>query len=165
MPKPNAKIINREDRFKAEYNLLEAESFKSHFNRIIGKELMIKLNKTPDFTNPDVVIIYSFDFDSFKIDLILKSIFIYGKYNKFIRGIPQTHWICKNCEGKGCKICNFTGKRYLTSVEELVSKPFIYEAKASDSKFHGAGREDIDVRMLGKGRPFIIELRNPKVRH
>lgn len=25
-------------------------------------------------------------------------------------------------------------------------------------KFHSAGREDIDVRMLGQGRPFLIEL-------
>ena len=27
---------------------------------------------------------------------------------------------------------------------------------------HAAGREDIDVRMLGKGRPFIFEFINPK---
>jgi tRNA pseudouridine synthase 10 len=27
---------------------------------------------------------------------------------------------------------------------------------------HAAGREDIDVRMLGKGRPFIIEFVSPK---
>ncbi len=26
------------------------------------------------------------------------------------------------------------------------------------AKFHAAGREDIDVRMLGRGRPFIIEI-------
>ena len=161
---PNAKIINREDKFKAEFNLLEAESFKSHFNRVIGKELMIRLNKNPEFINPDLVVVFSFDFDSFKIELILKSLFIYGKYNKLIRGIPQTHWTCKNCRGKGCKDCNFTGKRYLTSIEELISEPFLRESYAIDSKFHGAGREDIDVRMLGEGRPFILELRNPKVR-
>jgi tRNA pseudouridine synthase 10 len=28
---------------------------------------------------------------------------------------------------------------------------------------HAAGREDIDVRMLGQGRPFIIEFVNPKL--
>ena len=27
---------------------------------------------------------------------------------------------------------------------------------------HGSGREDIDVRMLGHGRPFILEFINPK---
>jgi tRNA pseudouridine synthase 10 len=27
---------------------------------------------------------------------------------------------------------------------------------------HGSGREDIDVRMLGRGRPFVMEFTNPK---
>ena len=31
------------------------------------------------------------------------------------------------------------------------------------NKFHGAGREDIDVRMLGRGRPFVLELIDPKI--
>jgi tRNA pseudouridine synthase 10 len=30
--------------------------------------------------------------------------------------------------------------------------------------FHGAGREDIDARMLGKGRPFVLEVKIPKKR-
>ncbi|XQJ25374.1 hypothetical protein NXY56_001306 [Leishmania guyanensis] len=28
-------------------------------------------------------------------------------------------------------------------------------------KFHSAGREDVDVRMLGEGRPFVLELISP----
>ncbi|KAG5483883.1 hypothetical protein CUR178_06880 [Leishmania enriettii] len=28
-------------------------------------------------------------------------------------------------------------------------------------KFHSAGREDVDVRMLGEGRPFVLELVSP----
>ena len=28
--------------------------------------------------------------------------------------------------------------------------------------FHSGGREDIDVRMLGQGRPFILEFLNAK---
>lgn len=31
-----------------------------------------------------------------------------------------------------------------------------------DIKFHAGGREDIDVRMLKGGRPFVIELVNPR---
>lgn len=27
---------------------------------------------------------------------------------------------------------------------------------------HAAGREDIDVRMLGRGRPFILEIQNAR---
>ncbi|MFX0002096.1 MAG: tRNA pseudouridine(54/55) synthase Pus10 [Candidatus Hodarchaeota archaeon] len=162
--KPSSQIVNREDKFKSEFNLLEAESFKSHFNRVLGKQLLSILNKTPEFSKPDLLIIYSLDYEEFSIELVLRSIFIYGKYKKLIRGIPQTHWFCKKCMGIGCESCNYTGKQYLISVEELISPEFIDASKATDLKFHGAGREDIDVRMLGSGRPFIIELRNPKIR-
>ena len=162
--RPKAQIINHEDKFKTEFNILEAESFKSHFNRVVGKNLMNSIEKSPEFNNPDVLIIFSLSFDSFDIELKLKSLFIFGKYNKFIRGIPQTHWFCKSCMGNGCRLCNYTGRQYLTSVEELISPEFLKESKAISSKFHGAGREDIDVRMLGKGRPFVLELRNPKIR-
>ncbi|MFX1392280.1 MAG: tRNA pseudouridine(54/55) synthase Pus10 [Promethearchaeota archaeon] len=161
---PDSEIINREDKFKAELNLLNSESFKSHFNRLIGKKISLELKKPAEFNNPDVLFIYSISFDNFKLELLLKSLFLAGRYNKLIRDIPQTRWICKNCQGKGCESCNFSGKKYKTSIEELISPEFIKEAQATDSKFHGAGREDIDVRMLGNGRPFILELKNPQIR-
>ncbi|MFX0030863.1 MAG: tRNA pseudouridine(54/55) synthase Pus10 [Candidatus Hermodarchaeota archaeon] len=161
---PDSQIINREDKFKTEFTLLEAESFKSHFNRVVGKYLSDYLNKSPEFINPELLLIYFIGYNSLNIKLNLKSLFIYGRYNKLIRGIPQTHWSCKMCMGRGCQLCNFTGKQYLTSVEELINPEFIKTSEATDSKFHGAGREDIDVRMLGQGRPFILELRNPKIR-
>jgi len=160
----DAQIINNEDNFKANHNLLEAESFKNHFNREVGKILSSILGKPAEFAMPDITIIYSVKFGSFDITLLLRSLFIYGRYNKYVRGIPQTHWNCRSCRGKGCELCKFTGKQYQTSVEELVSPEFVNETNADGSKFHGAGREDIDVRMLGKGRPFILELTNPKIR-
>ena len=48
------------------------------------------------------------------------------------------------------------------SVQELIERIALPRFKCWKSKFHGAGREDIDVRMLGEGRPFILELINPK---
>ncbi len=164
---PDSKIINKEDKFKSELNLLDSESFKSHFNREIGKILSTSLNKLVEFNNPDIVLIFSigeYGHKRFDVDLIIKSVFISGRYNKLIRGIPQTHWFCKKCSGKGCKNCNFTGRIYEISIEQLISPEFVKEVQATESKFHGAGREDIDVRMLGEGRPFILELKNPKKR-
>ena len=160
----DAQIINREDNFKAIHNLLEAESFKNHFNREVGKELSPMLGKPAEFRMPDITIIFSVKFGSFEINLLLRSLFVSGRYNKYVRGIPQTHWDCRICRGRGCESCKFTGKQYKTSVEELISPEFLKETKADGSKFHGAGREDIDVRMLGNGRPFVLELRNPKIR-
>lgn len=160
----NSQIVNREDSFKAHFNLLDSESFKNHFNREVGKEVSSILKKPSEFTSPDITVIYTISFTSSEVNLLIRSIFIKGRYNKFVRGIPQTHWDCRTCRGKGCELCNFTGKQYKTSVEELISPLFIIAANAEGSKFHGAGREDIDVKMLGKGRPFILELKNPKSR-
>jgi len=160
----NAEIVNREDIFKANYEILESESFKTHFNREVGKILIQMVQKNTEFKNPDITVIFSLSYDSFTIDLLIRSLFIYGKYQKLIRGIPQTHWDCRKCRGSGCAACNNTGKQYPTSVEELINPKFKEASKSTASKFHGAGREDIDVRMLGNGRPFILELKNPVIR-
>ncbi|MBY9018458.1 MAG: tRNA pseudouridine(54/55) synthase Pus10, partial [Candidatus Lokiarchaeota archaeon] len=160
----NGKIINKEDEFKVRFKILGAESFKSHFNREVGKLLSTQIKKSTDFANPDITIIFSLSFDSFSINFVIRSLFIYGRYNKLIRGIPQTHWDCRRCKGMGCVNCNYTGKQHQTSVEELIIPEFIKVSKSTGAKFHGAGREDIDVRMLGKGRPFILELQNPVLR-
>ena len=53
---------------------------------------------------------------------------------------------------------------YDTSIEELISKHILNVTKGEEVLFHGCGREDIDVLMLGNGRPFIIEIKNPKCR-
>jgi len=160
----DSQIVNREDNFKARFNLLDSESFKNHFNREVGKELSLTLQKPSEFTKPDITVIYTLGFTSSEVNLLIRSTFVKGRYNKFIRGIPQTHWDCRVCRGKGCELCNFSGKQYETSVEELISPEFVKEAKAVGSKFHGAGREDIDVKMLGEGRPFVLELKSPKIR-
>jgi tRNA pseudouridine synthase 10 len=53
---------------------------------------------------------------------------------------------------------------YPTSVEALVSKPVLEAAQGQESAFHASGREDIDARMLGTGRPFVVEISKPKKR-
>jgi len=54
---------------------------------------------------------------------------------------------------------------YDTSVEELISKKALELTKSTDESFHGSGREDIDALMLGNGRPFVLEIKNPKIRN
>ena len=53
---------------------------------------------------------------------------------------------------------------YPESVEELVSKLLLEAAEGEKTSFHASGREDIDARMLGTGRPFVIEISKPKKR-
>ncbi|EQD50380.1 THUMP domain protein, partial [mine drainage metagenome] len=75
-----------------------------------------------------------------------------------------THWPCRRCRGRGCDTCHGTGKTYPTSVEELVGAPLLEATGAEATRFHGMGREDIDARMLGRGRPFVLELLRPRRR-
>ena len=53
---------------------------------------------------------------------------------------------------------------YPESVEELSSKPLLEATEGEETFFHASGREDIDARMLGTGRPFVIEVSKPKKR-
>ena len=156
-------ILEREDNIRAKYNITKGESIKSEFTRELGKLIMNQTNKEPDFELPDITIIV--DLFKQKITLQKRSLFIYGRYNKFIRTIPQTRWPCYDCNGKGCVRCGYTGKRYTESVEELIAEPILEITGGTGSRFHGAGREDIDALMLGNGRPFVLEIKEPEKRH
>ena len=139
------------------------ESLKHAFNRAVGKEFeRIVGHGTVDFQHPDVS--FTVDLTADELRVHVASVYIYGRYRKLVRGIPQTHWPCRKCGGKGCAACNYTGKQYPESVEELIAGPFIAAAGADGAHLHGAGREDIDARMLGTGRPFVLELVSPRHR-
>lgn len=92
------------------------------------------------------------------------KVYIEGRYRKFVRDLPQTIFYCPECKGrgKGCRRCSGYGKLTRDSVEELIARKVLRRFKSWKGKFHGAGREDIDVRMLGPGRPFVYEIINPK---
>ncbi|MEO0481577.1 MAG: tRNA pseudouridine(54/55) synthase Pus10 [Planctomycetota bacterium] len=90
-------------------------------------------------------------------------LFLESRYQKFARDLPQTRFYCPRCKGhrrrrEDCKTCDGRGKLSDDSVEELLSRRLLPALKAKRGTFHGAGREDIDVRMLGRGRPFVFEV-------
>ena len=99
------------------------------------------------------------------VDLDIRSHYIYGRYLKHERGIPQTRWPCRACKGRGCRKCDQTGLQYLTSVQGYIGDPILELYGSSEHAFHGMGREDIDVRCLGRGRPFVIEMKKPVKRN
>lgn len=83
------------------------------------------------------------------------SILLYGRYNKLNRKVSQTPWCVEGGHGQGGA---------LSSVQCEISKAVVDIFKPAEGQvfLHAAGREDIDVRMLGTGRPFVFELMNPK---
>jgi tRNA pseudouridine synthase 10 len=113
----------------------------------IGSKLEKELNKKVDFVRPDIVIVVNLE--TGKVSFDIKSAYIYGRYNKYQRGLAQTKW---------------NRKEKIYSVEETMGLPFIKNLKGEGAALHGCGREDIDVLMLGDGRPFVLEIKRPKKR-
>jgi len=106
--------------------------------------------------------------DAEKPNLPNAKVFVEGRYRKLTRDLPQTVFFCPQCKGhprrrRGCERCEGFGKLTRDSVQELVGWVAGAAFKTRKNKFHGAGREDVDVRMLGEGRPFVLEMVNPKV--
>jgi tRNA pseudouridine synthase 10 len=155
-------IAENEEMVWSDLTLAEPEPFKSEVNREVGKAISVITGKNVDFKKPDIVALL--DVATGNVEIQINSVFFIGRYQKFERGIPQTHWNCRACKGVGCEKCNFSGKQYADSVEELIGRPVIEAFNGKTAVLHGAGREDIDARMIGTGRPFILEVVEPKIR-
>ncbi|HVP92317.1 MAG TPA: tRNA pseudouridine(54/55) synthase Pus10 [Acidobacteriota bacterium] len=155
-------VEEREDEFKADFNVSYGENMRNEFGRVIGKKIAERNGKTVDFQKPEIVVLT--DPFSSEITLQINPLYVSGRYRKLVRGIPQSKWFCSNCRGKGCEKCNWTGKMYPESVEELIAKPLLDFTNGVKASLHASGREDIDARMLGKGRPFVIEAAKPQKR-
>ncbi len=165
-------LLEENDRLLREDVGLEPEAgelLKSEFNREVGKRFGRETETEVEFGRPDVLLLCDLATD--EVELQVNSAFVYGRYRKLERDIPQTKWPCRDCNGTGinrdekCSGCDGTGYRYDESVEQLTA-PVVKEAMAGEEGlFHGAGREDVDALMLGTGRPFVIEIKEPRTRN
>lgn len=76
--------------------------------------------------------------------------FVAGRYRKFSRRLSHSPWV-------------LNGKRVMEdSIEEIIKRnvcPFFVSSDVNVI-FQSSGREDVDVRCLGKGRPFVLEIPN-----
>ncbi len=156
------KVEEREDEFKAAVNVGYGESMKHEFGRLLGKAVAKRTGKEADYLKPDLVIVFNPFLE--RVRLQVNPLFVSGRYRKLVRTIPQSKWFCSDCRGRGCEKCGGTGKLYPESVEELSSKALLETTQGAEAFLHASGREDIDARMLGSGRPFVIEVSNPKKR-
>ncbi|ASJ17043.1 tRNA pseudouridine(54/55) synthase Pus10 [Thermococcus chitonophagus] len=136
-------IIEKEREIWTKFKIETGEPINREFNRELGKAFAVKTGKKPS-TNPDLVIVV--EPFSKKVELQVNPIYVAGRYRKLVRGIPQT-----------------PAPGFKESVATIICRAF---RKHFNGKcvFKGAGREDVDVRMLGRGRPFVVEIKRPKKR-
>ena len=144
--KLSADLLDKEEELWEDAGIEWAEPLKAEINREIGKRVEDLTGADFDKKRPQMNIVVNFG--TGQVDVSLNPLFIYGEYQKLVRGIPQTRW---------------PTKKYTTSVEQIIAKPFMAASKGSGHKFHGLGREDIDARCLA-WRPFVLEISEPKKR-
>ncbi|MDD5317680.1 MAG: tRNA pseudouridine(54/55) synthase Pus10 [Candidatus ainarchaeum sp.] len=143
----------------------ESGELKSRIKRELGGKLEARWGKKSiraSHDSPDVL--FTLDFHSGRLRAEVKPLLFYGRYRKLSREIPQSKWPCKRCGGRGCARCGGKGAMYPETVEGFLAAPLLGRAGAAESKMHAAGREDVDARMLGAGRPFVLEIVGPKRR-
>jgi tRNA pseudouridine synthase 10 len=142
--KPGTEIVKREEEVWESAGIEHCEPFRSECNREFGKALLQKIQREVDEKNPDILVML--DLGAWKVELVVRSVFVSGFYKKLVRGIPQTKW-----------------DMYPVTVEDIIAKPFMKALEGGGHSLHAAGREDIDARCLD-WRPFVLEIEKPRKR-
>jgi len=117
--------------------------FNSTLSFDIKKFLIEKYNLKISSTDPDLIINISPDGVSFENP----ELFLFGRYYKIKNNISQKRW----------------RNRKFLSIEEIIGEHFKKIYQAENYYMHASGREDIDAYCLA-GRPFVLELVDPKIR-
>ena len=93
-------LAKEEEKIWSIIGIEHVESLKSEINRELGKIVEKLTKKTFDLKNSDVTIVVDLETNNIKIQI--RSLYVFGRYQKLVRGVPQTKWICSRCQGKGC---------------------------------------------------------------
>ena len=155
--------IEEEDTQRKRHGAGGCDGLKTGLVAEIAKRLNKRLEGVT-LVNDKPQILALIDVLTLSVDLDVRAHYLYGRYRKLERGIPQTRWPCRACKGRGCERCDMTGLQYKKSVQDLIGNPLLSLFGSEEHAFHGMGREDIDVRCMGRGRPFVIEMKEPKLR-
>ena len=136
-------------------------SLKNSANAALAAEICRASGKGNDQRKGEAI--FEIDFGAGKALARPSPIFVFGHYLKLSRKHCQSRWHCSECRGRGCPECSGSGMNY-PSVEDELGKELMAEFGARGCTLHASGREDVDVRALGTGRPFVMELRSPAKR-
>ena len=139
----SSELLEAEEKLWEMVGVEYCEPIKKELSREIGKAVESISGKKFSQT-PDVEAIVNLE--NMSIEVNVKPVFVYGEYQKLVRGISQTRW-----------------EKYSNSVEKIIGQPFKTAFRSADYKLHAAGREDVDARCLG-WRPFVLELISPRKR-
>lgn len=155
-------IVEKEDHLRAEEKLRGGETFKTNFTRELNLRVAERLGVKVTHRGADITVIVDSILDT--VEVSSRPVYVYGRYIKTKRGIPQKRRRCRECRGRGCPECNLTGYMATDSVEQRLTEPLRNLFRGGRVKFTWIGSEDTNSLVSGGGRPFYAEVLEPKVR-
>ena len=134
------KMIKNDNKLVQQYMCQTSSSIKNYLK---GKIQLAfdKVNEGP------VLYIKISSPNDIRTELKWPPLYIVGRYYKESRRVSNSRFM--------------KGEYAKSSVEKEVINYLCPEIKCTERKFLSAGREDMDVRMIGSGRPFSVTLLNP----
>ena len=156
-------FLERDDLIKSKFKIKGIENLKFSISAEMSKKISRKTKAKRTMNDPELFIHVNFKDESSTIRT--KPIFVYGRYNKKIRKLPQKPISCKRCNGIGCHNCNFRGLENIESIEGKISNLLTQKFEGNQVKINWIGGEDQSSLVLGNGRPFFAKILNPKKRN
>jgi|TARA_B110000014_G_scaffold125866_1_gene86581 tRNA pseudouridine synthase 10 len=155
-------ISDNDDIVRSKFKIKGVINVKTHINHEIAKKFSRQTKSKLDIIDPELTVKINFKDESCRIQS--RSLFMYGRYTKGRRNIPQKQESCKNCQGRGCFSCDFHGLDNFNSVEGQIVKFVIKKFNSKQVKINWIGGEDKASLVLGNGRPFFIKIIDPHIR-
>jgi tRNA pseudouridine synthase 10 len=156
-------VLDRDDHIRSQFKMRGIDSVKTNITRELAKQFARKTKKKQQQLEPEVTI--TVDFKTESCSVYSKPVFVFGRYTKETRGIPQKQRPCENCSGKGCVTCNCHGISEFDSVEGMICQYLFEKFEAPQAKITWIGGEEGSSLVLGTGRPFFARVTNPKKRN
>ena len=156
-------IIERDDKLRSRFHLRGVDGIKTDVTKELGKKFIRKTKKRIDHLLPDAT--FTINFKTEQCNVKTKPVFLYGRYVKDKRGLPQKEESCRDCMGKGCIFCNNHGIVSFNSIEGKISQFLYKKFETNQVNFTWIGGEDKTGLVRGNGRPFFAKLVSPKKRN
>ena len=174
-----ANLFEKEDQIRARFKIRGRENIKSQLIRDLRKKFSEVTKKRIDILHPDLTINLQFQKNtSLEINTKMRPLIMLGRYIKKNRGIPQRSGGEHNSGNELCiqsepyRIVSQTPRQASVirtledvSIQSIISKEILRITKGEALKFSWIGSEDENSLVLGSGRPFFVQIRNPKTIH
>ncbi|MFL6320088.1 MAG: tRNA pseudouridine(54/55) synthase Pus10 [Nitrososphaeraceae archaeon] len=166
-------VFEREDSIRARFKLRGRENIKKQFVDELRKKFEYLTGKSLEHIIPDITINIVIDSQeennndassSPTISVKSSPLFLAGRYVKTQRGLSQKKDKCQKCLGSGCALCRYLGTSSFNNIESIIASRILEITGGENPKFSWLGGEDKDSLVLGKGRPFLLRVSNPKIR-